>query len=225
MLREDFHMAADKNRIEVSCFQTEGLRNRHFAGRLAHVAQTRGTSMLIKIGVCCAAAALVLLIKLSGENKQDPISALENTVATDEDELDDQLGRLKFVELPGIIEVFSSENKSILSLEYASSELLDEDTLLKIISASEQSVLINIPCEVKSMGEDPLYGAYVVLDMGDDTELTVYGLNELSLEDGQPLSDGDQIGSISARMALYAMVKREGRPVDPLSYLRLDIEQ
>ena len=217
-------MVADKNRIEVSCFQTEGRRNRHFAGRIAHIAQTRGTSMLVKIGVCCAAAALVLLIKISSENKQDPISVLENTVATDEDELDDQLGRLKFVELPGIIEVFSSENKSILSLECASSELLDEATLLKIISGTDQALIINASCKVISKGEDPLYGAYVILDMGDDTELTVYGLNELSLEDGQPLSDGDELGNISAKMVLYALVKREGRPIDPISYLHLDVE-
>ncbi len=218
-------MATNRNRMEVSEFRTQGARVRRFPARVAHAAQTRGASMLIKLGVCCAAAALVLLIKISTENKSDPLSALENTVVSGEEELDEQLGRLKFVELPGIIEVFSSERKNIISLESASSELLEENTLLKLISRADQSVLINAACAVRDVGEDALLGKYVALDMGDDTEFVLYGLRELSLEKGQPLAEGDEIGKAGEKMALYAAVKVEGRPVDPLAYLRLDIAQ
>lgn len=215
-------MAAQGNRMEISTFRTEGAARPRGAGRNTRV---QGVSMLVKIGVCCAVAALVLLIKIAGDNRQDPYGALENTVATDENELDDQLGRLKFVQLPGIVEVFSSENKALLGIECASGELLAEDTLLKLIAKGDQSVFINAACEVKETGENALYGPYVVLDMGEDTELTVYGLVEVSPEQGQPLSEGDALGDIGARMALYASVKRTGRPLDPLAYLNLEIEQ
>ncbi|HWQ57900.1 MAG TPA: hypothetical protein VN540_02695, partial [Clostridia bacterium] len=105
------------------------------------------------------------------------------------------------------------------------SEMLEEDTLIKLIAKTDQSVLINAACEVEDLGEDALLGPFVVLDMGEDTALTIYGLTELSLEKGQPLSAGDELGGIPAKMALYASVKRQGRPLDPLSYLNLDLEQ
>ncbi len=222
-------MAADKNTIEVAAFSTEGMRARpagnRFARRLTRAAQSHGASMLIKLGVCCAAAALVLFIKIATENKQGPVSALEDTVTENEDELDEQLGKLKFVELPGIIEVFSSEKKNLISLAYTSSELLEADTLLKLTSDKDQEVLVNVPCEVKETGEDALLGAYVMLEMNDDTLLTIYGLGELSLEKGQPLAEGDGLGRVAAQAALYASVRRQGRPGDPVAYLNLDIGQ
>jgi len=215
-------MAAQENRMEISAFRTEGAARPRPAGRAA---RPQGVSMLVKIGVCCAAAALVLLIKIAGDKGTDPFDALENTVATDEEGLDDRLGRLKFVQLPGIVEVFSSENKALIGIECASSESLAEDTLVKLVAKGDQSVFINAACEVKQIGEDALYGPYVVLDMGSDTALTVYGLNEVSPEEGQPLSAGDALGDIGARMALYASVKRAGRPLDPFAYLNLEIGQ
>lgn len=218
-------MVTNQNKMKVSAFQADRAQSRHFAGRISYIAHTYGTSMLVKIGVCCAAAALVLLIKISSENKQSPMTTLENTVVTNEEELDDQLGKLKFVELPGIIEVFSSSDRDMIRLEIASCELIQDNTLLKLVSKEDQTVFIQADCVVKKTGNDPLYGAFAVLDMGDDTELTVYGLSEFSIEEGQPLSSGDELGGILAKMTFYASVKTAGRPVDPAAYLHMDAEQ
>lgn len=215
-------MGVQGNRMEISTFCTKGAARPRTA---VHGARVRGLSMLVKIGVCCAAAALVLFIKIAGDKRTDSFDALENTVATDENELDDQLGRLKFVQLPGIVEVFSSENKGLLGFDCASSEFISEDTLIKLIARQDQEVLINAACEVKEIGEDALYGPYVVLNMGEDTLLTIFGLSGVAPEEGQPLSEGDALGDIGARMALYASVRRAGRPLDPLAYLNLEISQ
>lgn len=211
-------MAQMHNQIEVSAFCTEGVRNKR-----PRAVQVRGGSMLVKLGVCCAAAALVLLIKVSAENRADPFAALEGTIASNENELDDQLGKLRFVELPGIIEVFSSESKSLLGIESDSSELINEGTLLKLVAGKDQAVTIGSVCQTIETGEDPLYGKFVLLDMGADTELTVYGLSELTPEAGQPLLSGDELGRISGKMVLYAAVRIAGRPSDPATYLRMDI--
>lgn len=220
-------MAANQNKIEVSAFCTDEARrprfSGRFAGRVARAAGVRGASMLVKLGVCCAAAALVLVIKISSEHRSDLISALEGTVPSNESELDEQLGKLKFVELPGIIEVFSSEERTLIGFEGATGELLCEGTLIKLIAKEEQAVSINASCEVRETGEDPLYGPYVQLDMSADALLTVYGLGAVVPEKGQRLIAGDELGRVGEKRALYASVKLAGRPSDPAAYLNLNV--
>ena len=98
------------------------------------------TSMLVKCGICAAACALVLLLKWIGTPATDSALQTVKEAVNEESELDDMLGKLKFVELPGILEVFSISGKLQPPIEASESESLRDSTLLVLNSVQEQYV-------------------------------------------------------------------------------------
>ena len=136
-------------------------------------------------------------------------------------ELDDMLGKLKFVELPGILEVFSSSGKLQPPIEANESESLRDSTLLALTAGQEQNVSACLDGSVKETGADKDLGNYVRIVASDDKELFLYGLSSISVEVGQPLLKSDYVGSIEAGEKLYVGLLIQGQPENPAAYFIL----
>lgn len=200
------------------------------AGRLYHRAasgQVRASGMLIKAGLCGVVCAGVLLLRWADGGAQIlPEGAVLATSAQAEQQGTaqddpDTLGRLQFVSLPSIIQVFSSTAGPTLALEYGSVSLDPDSLLAGFVLETPQRVSAPCACKVKELGEDPELGSYVrlVLD-GKDEEVYYYGLTSISVEQGQSLKVGDTLGD--GESTLHLAVYEAGRPTDPLVFFGLE---
>lgn len=206
-----------------------GSAARRQAGRLRRTGggQARASGMLIKAGLCGVVCAGVLLLRWAeGGASIFPDGAVvaasaqaSQQGAASEDP--DSLGRLKFVSLPSIIQVFSSTAGPTLGVGYTTASL-DPDSLIATLTL-ETSQTVSVPgaCRVKELGEDPDMGAYVRLVLeGKDQEVYYFGLSEISVEEGQSLKVGDTLGKGADTLGLA--VYEGGRPTDPLAFFGLE---
>lgn len=189
----------------------------------------RASGMLIKAGLCAAVCAGVLLLRWAQGPDADLSAtglrqALESAGDTLENGIDDTLGRLKFVELPSIIEVFSTNARPDLGLAYESAQLDDESLRATLTLSAAQELYAPAACKVKEMGEDAALGGYLRLVLLDaDQEVVYYGLSEISVEEGQVLAMKDSLAK--AEESLVLAVYSAGRPTDPIAYFGLDMER
>lgn len=203
---------------------------RRGARRLRHraYAAPRAGSMLVKAGLCAAACAAVLLLRWSEDTGMElPVSGLRQALEDAVDSageglgLDEGLGRLRFVELPGIIEVFSASAQPELGVSYESARLDDESLLATLALGGAQQLYAPAACKVKELGEDEILGGYVRLALLDaDNELVYYGLTEIAVEEGQQLAVKDTLARAEGNLVLA--VYDAGRPTDPIAYFGLD---
>ena len=196
--------------------------------RYKNYSASRANGILVKTGICAAICAGVLLLRwaqtpgadVSASGLRQALDDAGDTIGT---EIDETLGRLRFVELPSIIEVFSSNIRPDLGVSYDNA-MLDEESLLATINLSTaQQLCAPATCKVKETGEDQALGSYVRLSLLDkDQELVYYGLSDISVEEGQLLAVKDSIAKAEGRLvlALYSA----GRPTDPLAYFGLNKE-
>lgn len=204
---------------------------RKSARRIRHrtYAAPRASGILVKAGLCAAVCAAVLLLRWA-QNPEAILpdsSGLRQALSTAGETLgegiDDTLGRLRFVELPSIIQVFSATAQPDLGVAYESASL-DGDSLLATFTLGRaQPIYAPAACKVKEMGEDPALGPYLRLSLVDaDNELVYYGLTQISVEEGQQLAVKDTLAQAegSFMLAVYSA----GRPTDPLAYFGLDKE-
>ena len=237
--REVYFMERKRNQIELSGFITEEINlpvrpRRVYAGsriysRRGHRGKQRNkrkgqvqpfdaTSMLIKCGVCAAACALVLLFKWAGSPATAGALQTVKEAVNEESELDEMLGKLKFVALPGILEVFSRSGKLDLPICATESRSLQDNTLLALTSAQQQNVNACLAGSIKETGLDKELGNYVRISSADDRDLYLYGLSTVTVEAGQPMMENDHIGSIEAGGTLFIRILVNGKPEDPLGY-------
>lgn len=97
-----------------------------------------------------------------------------------------------------------------------------------IISASQGTeVLSSAAGTVTDVGTVNEYGNYVTVDLGDGYELTYGQLGEVSLEVGETVAAGENIGIVASPSRsyvqegdnLYLKLTKDGAPVDPGDYL------
>ncbi|MBQ6693225.1 MAG: hypothetical protein IJN00_07810 [Clostridia bacterium] len=181
-------------------------------------------SMMVKFGICAAACAAVLLIKEAKiPAAQSALSSIRETLS-EEENIDDMLGKLQFVELPGMIQVFSDSGKILPPIVFDKYELTDDDRLLSLTAKQDCAVKATIRGTVKETGIDAERGNYVRIRSENDTELFLYGLSQISVEAGQPLQASDDVGVVSAMSPLYVAITVSGRPQEPLNYFSISAE-
>ncbi len=203
-----------KSKTEVSAFTyCENNRSGNHIQRASR--KMDGSGILIKVAVCCAAAAFVLVIKLISSEPYGT-AAVE---ANDGDEQDERLGRLKFVELPGIIEVFSNRKNSYVELDASESEYISEAMMLRVKSSENGKISVNEPCKLTTVGTDSDYGAFVILNFSGDIALTIYGFDDVTAEEGQPLDEGDEIGTAAKDRIVRITAREGGRETDPTQFV------
>ena len=169
--------------------------------------------LLVRLGVCALAFTGVLGLKLSGRDEAiqviNELTGGENSGGS----TDSTLGKLKFVELPSIIEVFAPSDSAILPVTALDLKILPDDGGLAIVTAYGSDVVSPVDGRVKSVSEDPEFGKYVSVTADGDVEFAVYGLGEISVEQGQPVKQRQKLGSaLGASVVVRAW--KSGRPVD-----------
>lgn len=180
---------------------------------------------LALLGGCTAAFMLLFIFKIiGGETTAADVIAtmreLHNSDSSYEEqgETEEVPGRLKLVQLPSIIEVFSPSNSPIKPLAFERA-IEDEATYIaKLYAASGTDVVSMLPGTVKTVSTDEDLGGYVVVQSADDTEICYYGLKDISVEPGQPVLQHSTLGKV-ANDILCLRVLKQGRPIDPLNFL------
>ena len=181
-------------------------------------------SLLIKVGVCASACALVLLLKWIDTPKiNSALDSVKNATVEDH-EFDEMLGKLRFVELPGILSVFAPNDKFQSPIAFSSATIENDDTVLALRAAMKQSAVAASNAMVKAVGMDELLGQYVSLVTAEDVELCYYGLTSVSVEEGQLLCRTDDVGGILDGSLLYITVRKAGQPVNPLDFYDIVID-
>ncbi|HWS28479.1 MAG TPA: hypothetical protein VN512_00040 [Clostridia bacterium] len=204
-------------RMELTEFVVD--RPRRFArgvsGKRGRQTRTDARSMLVKLGICALMCALVLLLSALQDKRAGESYALDSA---GEEPFDETLGKLKFVELPGILEVFAAEDKLEVKLDYDAAELIGDDTTLMFVSAAAQTVSLPVDGRVKAVGSDAELGAYVCVVAANDSEFQYYGLSNIAVEEGQTLKALDSLGVIEAGESLFIKVNVSGRPENPTQF-------
>lgn len=172
-----------------------------------------GASMLAKMSLCALMCALVLGVNQLGGG-QAVLKAASALGAEAEEIGEEYLGKLRFVQLPGIIEVFSPSAKMRIGCSFTNSSLQQDGTLLAIEGASGQ-VAAPAGGTIKAVAEEEGRDCLDVA-MQDDVTVRYYGLVGATVEEGQRVAAGDTLGNADGTLRIS--VWHEGRPQDPSEY-------
>jgi len=178
------------------------------------------TQLLVKIGICAAACALILGMKALNIPGTEPVLSGVKTALNEESDLDETLGKLKFVELPDTLDVFSSGD-SKLAVPVNAPDAYVEPAAQYVVweNAPDAVVKASADGEVRAVGVDSVLGNYVRLSHKDDLETIYYGLETINVEEGQPVRKYDTLGSLGKTGRLSMSVLLSGKPQPPDSYL------
>ncbi|MBQ9832891.1 MAG: hypothetical protein IJO48_04075 [Clostridia bacterium] len=170
-----------------------------------------GMGMFIKLGVCASVCALVMLVKIADmKDTTASYSAVYAEYDAVSAQKDDELGKLRFVELPGILQVFSTSDRYELPLKNCEIQAVEENNELVIKSNGEQYVSAAARCSVKTAENNT-----VTVSFDGDCEVSYAGNMEINVEEGQMLKEGDTIAKIASGETLTVRTNIAGRPVDP----------
>ncbi len=172
-----------------------------------------GGSMLAKIGICSLLAGLVLLSDFAGNAQIMETSS--STAHNTEDIGGDYLGKLRFVELPGIIQVFSSDARLKIGAEYNGYQLSADETVLTVSGIYSKSFASPADGTVKTVINQN-DKTKIELSLDGDIVLSFSAIGETAVEEGQPVKNGDTL--YTAIESLDISMTKEGRPVNPSDY-------
>ena len=176
--------------------------------------------LMARLGVCALLLCGVIAIKLAGDTKTlEAVSAYTEPNAT---ETDDRLGRLKFVDLPSVIDVFAPSRAAVLPAESMGFELKNDGFDLELLVSPGEEAISPASGKVSEIGTDETLGRFVSVSADDDTVFTVYGLKELCVEAGQPVKQRARLGAAEGGR-LTVRVTRAGRPLEPAEYFGLGV--
>lgn len=185
---------------------------------------SRGGVMLIKLGVCAGICALFAVLKaLDIPAVNEGLNAVG--AALDEKNDDETLGKLKFVELPGILEVFAGGDSLTQPIKFDSAALDETGTYLTLSGEPNAQVTVCGKGTVKSIGNDETLGKYIIVSHENDVEISYYGFDAVSVDEGQPVNRLDTLGRLTDTGKLCLNVKKSGAPQNPCEYLGIEIAQ
>ena len=133
--------------------------------------------------------------------------------------MEEPAGKLKFVELPGLLSVFAQKGDMAAPVEFSRSELLEDGNLARFFSQSSAAVICVKDGRVKSVGQDASLGKYVMVSHDNDIITVYYGLDEIIAEEGQPLRRLDNLGKLGADGVLSMAITKGGKPQDVSKYI------
>ena len=172
--------------------------------------------LFVRLGVCVLLFCAVLALKLANSETGARVLSLLNEQGGADSEDTSRLGRLRFVDVPSIIEVFAPSDGPELPVAAQSFSLAEDDTLLALCVSPGDTVRSPAGGTVLKTGEDPALGAFAAVSAGE-TDYYIYGLENIAVEQGQPLSKNSILGS-TAGGELYLRVYHRGSPENPLEH-------
>jgi len=183
------------------------------------------TSMLVKIGICAAVCLTVLLLKWINAPATNQVLDGMRSAISEQTDFDKVLGKLQFVELPNVAEVFSSNSSKMTLPVNASSVVFEEEQYISTWQGvPSEEVSAAASGQVKGIGEDETWGKYVRLSHADDLETIYYGFSDINVEEGQPIRRLDTLGTLNETGMLHLLVLQGGRPQEPGAYFDVTVE-
>ena len=171
--------------------------------------------LLLRLGVCAACFCGILGLKLKGDPAALAVmgNIAENNGSGKGRAAEEQLGRLKFVDLPSIIDVFAPSDKAVLPAYALSFELSDENGLLKLVTTAGSDIVSPAEGRVRLVGEDEKLGRFVSVITEEDAEFTLYGFDVIDAEQGQPVKQRQKLGE-AKDSSVFVRATKSGRPID-----------
>lgn len=173
--------------------------------------------VLVRLGVCAAALSGVLWFKLRGGSEALAVMKEYSNEASETAD-PSSLGKLKFVELPSILDVFAPSDSAVVPVNALGFELEGDEGGLIIKTSAASGVICPLSGRVKAVGTDAKLGKYVSVMTDGDIEFAVYGLDEVTVEQGQPVKQRQKLGTALAD-SVTVRAWRSGRPLDTASLL------
>lgn len=196
---------------------------RHRTARTGEVRRKRWSGLQIKMVVCTAVAVACLLVRfVPGTFAQNARQTLTQLFTYDLD-LDETLGRLKFVEnlFPGAAAVFGTQSQRCYPVEGDLLRSFGQDNLPNIaFQAMAGAKVVAIDAgRVTKRGVSEQYGNYLRIEHTDGLETYYYGLAKSSLDKGAEVQKGQEIGTLGEDGVLVFALHASGAARNPLSYL------
>ena len=184
-------------------------------GRKSSPQKEYSGSMLTKMGICALLAGLVLLGEFAQRPDLTMVSSDVNSNSNEQDIGGEYLGKLRFVELPGIIQVFSSDAKLKIDAQYSEYKLDENELILTIAGITSKTFSAPADGIVKTLtnNEDK---TKIDLSMDGDIVISFEAEGESAAEEGQPINKGDTL--YKAIESIDIAVTKEGRPINPTEY-------
>lgn len=202
------HFQSKENRPGSFCRHKDRLRySFRSEWQSKNSADVDAGSMLLKLGLCAAACALVFALNINDDSER---YTEDDSVETEEAE---RPGTLKFVEFPGLLSVFSSDEGYTLPIVVYDASFQQDNQLLCLLSKEEQTVHAIEGGIVQESGSHD-EGEYIAVKTSDAKIWYYAGLKTLRAEIGQNISANDTIGEISEDSALYVRCEAKGKAVD-----------
>lgn len=214
------------NKIKLSEFSSYDIGEKSSFGEPGFQTQKPGrrrlsagfTYVIVKLGLCAALCGIILALALSkAPAAEDTIASLKSA-ENDDNQTEETLGKLKLVQLPSILEVFSPSDSPIMPVELKSTRLENGSYIAALYTVPGEEVRSSLSGTVKAISTDANLGGYIIIKHDADIEITYYGIDDISVEPGQPVTQNSTVG-ITKSGTLYFGVTRSGRPVDPLEFL------
>lgn len=180
---------------------------------------------LILLAISTGIFMLAFMIKVTKSDKTEEIVAAMREIQAMEtlDPDESKLGKLKLVNLPSIIEVFSPSDSPISPIKFHGALEEESTHIAKLYAEAGTEVVSMLSGMVKSISVDEDLGGYVCISSSDDIDIYYYGLTEIVVEKGQPVIQNSELGKLRNDFLLIRVLER-GRPVDPLKFLGIEAE-
>ena len=195
--------------------------NRSYSQRSHHRVYNEGNSMIAKIGICVLLAGLVLLSDYVNDSSM-AVEASSNMKKNSNDLGGEYLGKLRFVELPGIMQVFSSDAKLRVGVEYTDLHINDQQTIITFSGISSDSFPSPVNGRIKTLITDE-DATKIEISADGDLVVSFTAKNEATVEEGQPIKAGDTL--FKAIDSVDIGITKSGRPVDPSQYFNIGVER
>lgn len=179
-----------------------------YASRKHRESDADFSSAGLKIGLCIALCIGLCIVNLT-------VGKGTNTAYTGSDDV--QTGKLRFVQLPGMIEVFAGGDRLTMPVDYESVKV-DENNMVTFTCEKNATVVTCSSGTVKAVGEDATLGNYVIINHGD-IETYYYGLGYVTVEERQVINTLDTLGLLSHTGILKFKICKNGAVQDPSGYL------
>ena len=167
----------------------------------------------LKIGICVFLCIVLCIVNLTIDKGKSTILSSSDDAGT---------GKLRFVELPGIIEVFAGGDRLTMPIGSYTKATINDDNLVTFTCEPNAAVVTCSSGTVKAVGEDKTLGNYVIILHGD-IETYYYGLGYITVEERQIINTLDTLGLVSHKGVLYFKVCKNGRAQNPTEYLPIRI--
>ena len=196
-----------------------GVRSVRFEKRFEPSAAAQVGKFAVLLLCVCAFSLIFALKTANSDMRGEALAVFRSAMSGSggEESEDEKLGKLKLVQLPGLLSVFASSDSPIAPLS-AEQAITDDSFTARLFSTPGTEVLSMLSGTVRSIDPESEHGESVTVACKNGVDITYMGLGEILVERGQPVLQRTSLGRLAGEI-LYLRVTKDGAPIDPLEFL------